>query len=103
MAGSDSEEDYMTMIIEDLPETKMQRYRREQREVRGYMLSSRTFVNIPQREDRAHPKSKAELQAEAEMNRDMALSTALPEDNKGFKMLAKLGYKQGDALGKSEN
>jgi hypothetical protein len=31
------------------------------------------------------------------------LSTALPETNKGFKMMAKFGFKQGDTLGKSED
>tara|TARA_R110002003_G_scaffold126_27_gene11671 strand:- start:1030 stop:1773 length:744 start_codon:yes stop_codon:yes gene_type:complete len=31
------------------------------------------------------------------------LATALPETNKGFKMMAKFGFKQGDALGKAEN
>jgi hypothetical protein len=31
------------------------------------------------------------------------LRTALPETNKGFKMMAKFGFKQGDALGKTEN
>jgi hypothetical protein len=30
------------------------------------------------------------------------LATALPETNKGFKMMAKFGFKQGDTLGKSE-
>jgi hypothetical protein len=29
------------------------------------------------------------------------LATAIPESNKGFKMMAKFGFKQGDALGKS--
>lgn len=33
----------------------------------------------------------------------MALATALPENNKGFKMMAKFGFKQGDTLGRSEN
>lgn len=56
-----------------------------------------------QAEARARPKSKAERQAEAEAAREEALSTALPETNKGFKMMAKFGFKQGDTLGKSEN
>ena len=31
------------------------------------------------------------------------MATALPETNKGFKMMAKFGFKQGDTLGKSED
>jgi hypothetical protein len=31
------------------------------------------------------------------------LATALPETSKGFKMMAKFGFKQGDTLGKSED
>ena len=56
-----------------------------------------------QGEARARQKSKAELEAEAEANREAALATALPETNKGFKMMAKMGFKQGQSLGKSED
>jgi hypothetical protein len=35
--------------------------------------------------------------------REAALATALPETNKGFKMMAKFGFKQGDTLGKSDD
>jgi hypothetical protein len=52
-------------------------------------------------EERSQPKSKAEREAEAEAAREAALATALPETNKGFKMMAKFGFKQGDTLGKS--
>ena len=47
-------------------------------------------------------KSKAEREAEAEAAREASLATALPTSNKGFKMMAKFGFKQGDTLGKSE-
>ncbi|KAF2281249.1 G-patch-domain-containing protein [Westerdykella ornata] len=90
MAHSDEEEDYMTMTFEDPKpkyETSLQRAARERREA----------------EDRSRQKSKAELKEEEERARHAALSTALPTDNKGFKMMAKFGFKQGDALGKSEN
>lgn len=90
MAHSDEEEDYMTMTFEDpIPkyETSLQRAARKRREA----------------EDRSRQKSKAELKAEEEARRHAALSTALPTDNKGFKMMAKFGFKQGDVLGKSEN
>lgn len=91
MAHSDEEDDYMTMVFEEPPkqkfETSLQRAARERREA----------------EKRSRPKSKAEREAEEEAAREAALSTALPSDNKGFKMMAKFGFKQGDALGKSEN
>jgi hypothetical protein len=56
-----------------------------------------------QGEARARQKSKAEREAEAEAAREASLATALPETNKGFKMMAKFGFKQGDTLGKAEN
>lgn len=54
-----------------------------------------------QGEARARQKTKAEKEADAEAAREEALATALPETNKGFKMMAKFGFKQGDTLGKS--
>jgi hypothetical protein len=48
-------------------------------------------------------KSKAEREEEAEAAREASLATALPTSNKGFKMMAKFGFKQGDTLGKSED
>lgn len=85
-AQDEAEEDYMTMILPDDPtprnETSIQRRARKQREA----------------ESRAHPKSKSQLDREAREARDTALSSSIltsnPE-NKGAKMLAKLGYKSG--------
>ena len=48
-------------------------------------------------------KSKKELEAEAATARDAALATSLPTDSKGFKMMAKLGFKQGSTLGANAN
>lgn len=92
MAQSDEEEDYMTMVFEDAPkgpkyETSLQRAARKRREG----------------EERSRQKTKAEKEAEAEEAREAALATALPTTNKGFKMMAKFGFKQGDTLGRSEN
>ncbi|CAA9957618.1 DUF4187 multi-domain protein [Pyrenophora teres f. maculata] len=92
MAQSDEEDDYMNMVFEDAPkgpkfETSLQRAARKRKEG----------------EARAHQKTKAERAEEAEAAREAALATALPETNKGFKMMAKFGFKQGDALGKSEH
>ncbi|KAF2662928.1 G-patch-domain-containing protein [Lophiostoma macrostomum CBS 122681] len=89
MAQSDEEEDYMTMTIEEPAnrETNMQRIARKRREA----------------QERAYIKPKAEREAEEEAAREASLLTPLPSTNKGFKMMAKMGFKQGDALGKSEN
>lgn len=93
MGQSDEEEDdYMNMVFEDAPkgpkhETSLQRAARKRKEG----------------EARARQKTKAEREAEAEAAREASLATALPETNKGFKMMAKFGFKQGDALGKSED
>ncbi|KAH5504001.1 hypothetical protein HBI29_137130 [Parastagonospora nodorum] len=92
MAQSDEEDDYMNMTFEDAPkgpkyETSLQRAARKRKEG----------------EARARQKTKAEREADAEAAREAALATALPETNKGFKMMAKFGFKQGDTLGKSEN
>lgn len=45
-------------------------------------------------------KNKSTKQLEEERRVD-GLSQAISSDNKGFAMLAKMGYKQGDAIGKS--
>ncbi|KAF2013288.1 G-patch-domain-containing protein [Aaosphaeria arxii CBS 175.79] len=89
MADSESEEDYMNMIIEEKPkqETSIQRAARLRKE----------------REERGRPKPKAELQAEQEAATRERLETALPSTNKGFKMMEKMGFKQGSTLGKSKD
>ncbi|KAJ5180413.1 hypothetical protein N7492_003623 [Penicillium capsulatum] len=86
---SSDEEDYMSMVIEEpkQKETFTQRKRREQREA----------------EDRARVPSKAERAARDAARRDEALATStLDPSNKGFKMMAKLGFKAGDSLGKRD-
>lgn len=45
-------------------------------------------------------KQKPVKQLEVE-RREEGLNVAISSDNKGFSMLAKMGYKQGDAIGKS--
>ncbi|KAL1854736.1 hypothetical protein Plec18170_004827 [Paecilomyces lecythidis] len=81
------EEDYMSMaIIEpEKKETFAQRKLRKQREA----------------EAKAKVPSKAERAAQEAARREAALSeTTLDPNNKGFRMMAKLGFKVGDALGK---
>ncbi|PYH72392.1 putative G-patch domain protein [Aspergillus vadensis CBS 113365] len=83
----DEEEDYMSMIIEEPQhkETFAQKKKRQQREA----------------EARAKVPSKAERAAQEAARRDAALSTStLDPSNKGFQMMAKLGFKPGQVLGK---
>ncbi|KAJ5313848.1 uncharacterized protein N7443_000732 [Penicillium atrosanguineum] len=86
---SSDEEDYMSMAIEEpkQKETFTQRKKREQREA----------------EARGKVPSKAERAAEDARRRDEALATStLDPSNKGFKMMAKLGFKPGQSLGKRD-
>ena len=91
-ASIDEIDDYMSMTITEPTvssekETYSQRRIRKQREA----------------EARSRPKSKAELAAAANAARDDGLSTAISSNSKGFQMMAKLGFKPGDALGASTN
>lgn len=51
-------------------------------------------------DDDQRTKFKPLKHLEAE-RRDEGLSAAIPSNNKGFAMLAKMGYKQGDAIGRT--
>ncbi|EXJ88176.1 hypothetical protein A1O1_05104 [Capronia coronata CBS 617.96] len=92
-AADDEEDDYMNMTFaEPQPshkkETLTQRKKRLAREA----------------ELKGRPKSKAELAEEERKKREAALnSTAIDTSNKGFKMMAALGYKPGSALGVSRH
>ena len=86
----EEEDDYLTMSFDD-PSTKskkkeslVEQNRRKQREA----------------EIRGRPKSKVELAAEEAAKREAALATStLDTSNKGYKMMAALGYKAGSTLG----
>jgi hypothetical protein len=88
--GDDEEEDdYLTMSFDDPSTTKkkeslVEQKKRKQREA----------------EIRGRPKSKQELAKEESAKREAALATStLDTSNKGYKMMAALGYKAGSALG----
>ncbi|KAJ9484356.1 hypothetical protein VN97_g9013 [Penicillium thymicola] len=85
--ASDDEDDYMDMVIEEptQKETFTQKKRRELREA----------------EARGRVPSKAERAAREAARREEALATStLNPTNKGFQMMAKLGFKPGGVLGK---
>ncbi|KAJ9648361.1 hypothetical protein H2199_001215 [Coniosporium tulheliwenetii] len=85
----EEDDDYMTFIPTDptptTKETSIQRRARLKREA----------------EARSRPKPLSERLADSAAVRDAALSTSLDTSNKGFQMMAKLGYKAGSTLGKS--
>lgn len=87
--AEEEEDDYMSMSFEaptqpsKQPESSIQRRARLQREGQA----------------RARVKSKAEIAAEEAAAREAALAKSLDSSNRGFQMMAKLGFK-GGALGK---
>ncbi|KKZ67872.1 hypothetical protein EMCG_06401 [[Emmonsia] crescens] len=90
----EEEEDYMSMTIAEPPkpqgrrETYSEMRRRKQREA----------------EAKSRIPSKAEIAAAEAARREAALSTSsLDPSNKGFQMMAKLGFKPGTALGKDRS
>ncbi|KAE9981702.1 hypothetical protein BLS_007099 [Venturia inaequalis] len=87
--SSEDEDDYMNMVIAEptqiIQETSIQRAARKKKEG----------------EARARIKSKQEREEDEAAAREAALAKSLDSSNKGFKMMAKLGYKPGSALGKT--
>lgn len=59
------------------------------------------IVAKKQRIDEEHRNAQKPLHVIECERREEGLSQAISSDNKGFEMLAKLGYKAGDALGRS--
>ncbi|KGO72280.1 protein of unknown function DUF4187 [Penicillium italicum] len=113
--ASEDEDDYMNMVIEEptQKETFTQKKRRELREVphlphsQTPSLSPAKFQTNPnilfpmQAEARGRVLSKAERAAREAVRREEALATStLNPTNKGFQMMAKLGFKPGGVLGK---
>ncbi|EFR02041.1 hypothetical protein MGYG_05043 [Nannizzia gypsea CBS 118893] len=85
----DEEDDYMSMAFLEEPQTKKE------------TLTQKKLRKQREAEARARVPSKAELAAAEAARRDAALSTStIDASNKGFKMMAKLGYKPGSALGR---
>ena len=85
----DEDDDYLTMSFEDpAPTTKTE------------TLTQKKKRLAREAEAKGRPKSKTELAAEEKAKRDAALSkNEIDTKSKGFKMMAALGYKPGEALG----
>jgi Domain of unknown function (DUF4187)/G-patch domain len=91
---AEEEDDYLTMTFTDPLSTT---YSKKE------SLTQATKRKQRESEIRGRPKSKAQLAAEEVSKRDEALSrSTLNPSSKGFKMMAKLGYKPGSALGKAD-
>ena len=87
----EDEDDYLSMTFEDVSsskkETSLQRTTRLKKEAA----------------ERSRVLSKAELAAKEKAARDEALATELDSSNKGAQIMAKMGFKAGDALGQTED
>ncbi|KAL2408844.1 hypothetical protein ABEF95_013910 [Exophiala dermatitidis] len=92
-AAEEEEDDYMNMTFEE-PQPSSKRETLTQKKKR---LAREAEI-------KGRPKSKTELAEEERKKREAALnSTAIDTSNKGFKMMAALGYKPGSALGVSRD
>ncbi|KAJ3041056.1 G patch domain-containing protein 11 [Rhizophlyctis rosea] len=86
---SSEEEDYMSeAILAGLSATHS----------KPKTYSERRKQELQRQKERGYNKPKAEAEREA---REVGLATQISEDNKGFKMLAKMGYRKGAPLGPS--
>lgn len=54
------------------------------------------------KQDYANKRQKSVIELERE-NRDKGLNTAISKDNKGFKLLEKMGFRPGESLGRSRS
>ncbi|XP_031621220.1 G patch domain-containing protein 11 [Contarinia nasturtii] len=98
MSGSSEEDDYMSdAFLAKTIETDVRPGL-----VGNHKIARRIKLEDEKKklDDEQKNKQKPVKQLEAE-RREEGLSAAISSDNKGFAMLAKMGYKQGDAIGRS--
>lgn len=67
----------------------------------SFLIHNRQLIREEQGEIKGRIKPKAEREADEKAAREAALEKSLDESNKGFKLMAKLGYKPGTTLGKT--
>lgn len=74
-------------------------------DVRPSLLHNRTEKRKHDILKRQHEVNKTKTEKEREMKRSLEESLKVPikEDNKGFQMLQKMGYKPGSSIGKDRN
>lgn len=87
---AEEEDEYLTMTFAE-----------PQHDTKKETLTQKRKRLAREAEERARPKSKAQIAEEERAKRDAALNTSnMDQSSKGFKMMAALGYKAGTALGK---
>ncbi|KAG5872810.1 hypothetical protein JTB14_015339 [Gonioctena quinquepunctata] len=92
---SDSEDDYMSFKVlvdskDDIRPSLV--FNREKRKLDMYK----------KKQESSNKRQKSRFQLEQE-NREKGLKTAIPTENRGFKLLEKMGFKPGESLGKSRS
>ncbi|XP_055707470.1 G patch domain-containing protein 11 [Phlebotomus papatasi] len=94
---SSDEEDYMSdkFLAQNIPNVRpgLIRNRERQREVEVEAKKAKFDEETRARHKPSHVREKERLQE--------GLSSALSTENKGFALLAKMGYKQGESIGRS--
>ncbi|XP_056646778.1 G patch domain-containing protein 11 [Diorhabda carinulata] len=92
---SDSEDDYMSFKV--LVDSKD--------DVRPSLLFNREKRKMDvfkKKIEASNKRQKSLVELERE-NREMGLNTAISDENKGFKLLEKMGFKHGESLGKNKS
>jgi hypothetical protein len=89
---SDQEDDYMSLkFLESAQEFESKR--------KESSYTERRRKQLREQEKKAYIKPRAQLEAE---EREKGLQKSLEHDNKGMKMLMKMGFKKGTALGSGD-
>ncbi|KAJ8955347.1 hypothetical protein NQ318_003441 [Aromia moschata] len=93
---SDSEDDYMSFkVLVDCQDDVRPSLLFNKREKRQLEMYKKKQESVSKRQ-----KSLGEIERE---NRDRGLNTAISSENKGFKLLEKMGFKPGESIGKSKS
>ncbi|ERL94739.1 hypothetical protein D910_12013 [Dendroctonus ponderosae] len=94
---SDSEDDYMSfkLLVDGTSQEDIRPSLLVNREKRKHEIFKKKLETPCKRQ-----KTLGELEQE---NREKGLTTAISNENKGFRMLEKMGYKSGESLGKSRS
>lgn len=95
---SDEEDDYMSAVfvqptLNDKPKDTFSSWRKRRLNIKDNNSEK----------DESHLKKPRSLKVLQEETREKGLSTALPSDNLGFKLMAKMGYQAGEGLGKEKS
>lgn len=100
MSGSSEEDDYMS----DAFLTKTLEADVRPGLVKSHKIARRIKMEEKKEQIEAEQRHKQKpVKQLEEERREEGLKSAIPSDNKGFSMLAKMGYKPGDSIGRSSS